>query len=96
MFAKVIAKPGERERLLQLLLQASREPMPGCETYIVNVAPSEPNAVFVYEVWRNQADHDASLQIESVKALIGRARPLVESFEGVKMDALEGRGLAKS
>jgi len=65
------------------LLQASRQPMSGCEQYIVNLAPMNANTVYVSEVWRSEADHESLLQVESVKALVLRARPLVETFESV-------------
>lgn len=50
--------------------------MSGCEMYVVTLAPTNPNAVLAYEVWRSEAEHDASLQLQSVKALVLRSRPL--------------------
>jgi quinol monooxygenase YgiN len=94
MVGKVIAKPGQRDQVLAILLQASRLPMPGCEIYIVNRSPSEPDAVYVYEVWESQSDHDASLQMDSVKALIAEARAHVERFEGSKLEVEGGKGLS--
>jgi quinol monooxygenase YgiN len=94
MFAKVTAKPGQRDALLEALLAASRQPMPGCDMYIVNISPSELDAVYVYEAWQSQADHDASLKIESVKNLIEKTKPLVASFEAVRLDVLGGKGIA--
>lgn len=70
--------------------------MPGCEMYIVNLAPANPNAVFVYEVWSSETEHTASLQAESVKALALRARPLVQTFESVKLQPVGGKGLSAS
>jgi quinol monooxygenase YgiN len=96
MFAKVIAKAGQRDAVLELLLAASRQPMPGCDMYTVNVSPSEPDAVYVYEVWQSQADHDASLKMEGVKALIEKTKPLIAGFEAVRLDVLGGKGLAGS
>ena len=94
LFATVTAKPGQRDALLQVLLEASRQPMSGCEMYVVNLSGTNPSAVFVYEVWRSEADHDASLHLESVKALVLRSRPLVENFESVKLQPIGGRGLS--
>jgi quinol monooxygenase YgiN len=94
MFAKVIAKPGQRNAVLEVLLAASRQPMPGCAIYIVNVSPSEPDAVYVYEVWQSQADHDASLKMEGVRALIEKTKPLVVGFEAVRLDVFGGKGIA--
>lgn len=66
MFAKVTAQPGQRDAVAENLLAASRETMPGCEMYIVHAATTEPDVVYVYEVWRSEADHDASLKLETV------------------------------
>jgi len=96
MFAKVIAKAGQRDAVQELLLAASRQPMPGCDLYIVNVSPSESDAVYVYEVWQSQADHDASLKMEGVKALIEKTKPRVAGFEAVRLDVLGGKGIASS
>ncbi len=56
--------------MVDLLLEASRllTPLPGCLVYSVNVVPAEPDAVWVTELWRSEADHDASLKMESVMA----------------------------
>ena len=93
MFAKVTAKAGHRDEVAQLLLQAAREPMPGCEVYAVNTSPQEPDVVCVYEVWKSPEDHDASLTMESVKALIAKTKPLVAGFEGTRLDLLGGKGV---
>ncbi len=55
---------------------------------VINLSPTNPSTVSVYEVWRSEADHDASLQVEIFKALALRARPLVESFERVKLQPM--------
>jgi quinol monooxygenase YgiN len=96
MFAKVIAKPGQRDAVLQNLLAASREPMPGCKMYVVNVAASEPDAVFVYEVWDTQANHDASLAMDNVKAIVEKTKPLIAAFEGLRLEAVGGKGVANN
>jgi len=96
MFGKIIAKAGQRDALVEHLLEASRlvSDLPGCEIYIVNVSPSEPDAIWVTEVWRSEADHDDSLKVESVKALIARARPLIAGgSDRVRVTPIGGKGL---
>ena len=96
MYAKVVAKPGQRDALVENLLEASRllTPLAGCDLYIVNVAPSEPDAVWVTEVWRSEADHDDSLKMDSVRELIARTKPLVESFAPpIRLVPVGGKGL---
>jgi quinol monooxygenase YgiN len=98
MFAKVTAKAGQREALAEHLLEASHLLMSfaGCLLYIVNSSLSDPDAVCVFEAWRSEADHDASLNIESVKALIARTRPLVANFESQRLVPVGGKGLPPS
>ena len=76
------AKPGQRDALLEILLQASNGAprMPGCRLYIVSVVPDDADAVAVTEIWDDKASHDASLTLESVRETIGRARPFIDGF----------------
>jgi quinol monooxygenase YgiN len=95
MQAKVTAKAGQRDAVLEHLLEASRllTSLPGCELYVVNIVPSEPDAIWVFEVWRTEADHDASLQMDAVKLLVGRAKPLIAGFESIRLVPVGGKGL---
>ena len=76
------AKPGQRDALLAILLDASKGAprMPGCRLYIVSLVPDEPDAVAVTEIWDDKASHDASVTLESVRETIGRARPIIDGF----------------
>src|SRR2546425_11671796 len=83
---KLLAKEGQRDALLEILLEASRTPMKGCEIYIVSKSPTEPDAIWVMEVWQTEADHEASFKLESVKALITKARPIMAGgTESIRM-----------
>ena len=95
MYAKLVAKPGQRDALVELLLEAARlvTPLPGCGLYIVNTEPSEPDVVWVTEVWRSQADHDDSLKLDSVKALIPKVQPLVASISQIRLVPMGGKGM---
>ena len=78
LFGKLSAQPGRREELLGRLLAAAellgRDP--GCLHYVVSTS-AEPDAVWVWEAWTDQAAHDASLEPDDVRALIQQARPLI-------------------
>ena len=92
---KMLAKTGQRDALLALLLEASRgEPMPGNRLYVVSEVPSEPDAIAILEVWDDKAAHDASLQLERVRSLIAKARPLIAGMgESVELRPVGGQGL---
>ena len=52
------------------------------------------DAVWVTEVWRSEADHDASLSIDGVRELISRARPLIAGApEAIRTIPVGGKGL---
>ncbi|MEA2662969.1 MAG: hypothetical protein QOH08_2541 [Chloroflexota bacterium] len=89
------AKPGRRGALVALLLEAARgDPMPGCRLYVVSEVLSDPDTIAVTEVWDDRAAHAASLQLESVRALITEARPLIAALgQPVELHPVGGQGL---
>jgi quinol monooxygenase YgiN len=93
---KLIAKPGQRDALIALLLEASRPVgMPGCRLYVVSEIHSEPDAISIVEVWDDKAAHDASLQLDSVRSVIAKGRPLIAGMgESVELRPVGGQGLA--
>ena len=78
----ILAKPGEREALLAILVDASRgaTAMPGCRSYVVGPVPGDPNAIATTEIWDDKVSHAASLTLDAVRAMITRARPLIAGF----------------
>jgi quinol monooxygenase YgiN len=93
---KLIAQPGQRDALVALLLEASQGGrMPGCRLYLVSEIPSDPDAIAITEVWDDKAAHDASLQLESVRSVIAKGRPLIAGMgESVELRPVGGQGLA--
>ena len=91
------AQAGQRDALLDVLLEAVEivADLPGCEVWIVNTMPDDPDALWITEVWRSEADHAASLTDEGVRALIARARPLLAGFgERFTLEPVAGKGLS--
>jgi quinol monooxygenase YgiN len=96
MYGKMIAQPGQRDALVEFLLEAAKlvGPLPGCELYVIGIVPSEPDTITVMELWRSEADHDASLKLDSVRALIAKAKPLIAGGgDRVRLIPVGGKGL---
>lgn len=95
MYAKFTAKPGDRDALAAILLEAAAlaEPVPECELYIVNLSDSEPDVLWVTEVWSHEEAHAASLTREATRATIRRAMPLIAGVEPVRLTPVGGKGL---
>jgi quinol monooxygenase YgiN len=70
------AVPGKRAELVGYLLEGSGA-MPGNLAYIVAEDLSDPDAIWITEVWRSKADHANSLTLPAVRETIARARPLI-------------------
>jgi quinol monooxygenase YgiN len=93
---KFSALPGRRDDLVGYLLQAAEllERNPGCVHYIVSTS-DEPEAVWVSEVWIDEAAHDASLKSTDIQALIQEARPLIAGMsDQTQLTVHGGKGLS--
>jgi quinol monooxygenase YgiN len=95
LYGKLIAQEGQRDALVQILLEAaeSMHSVEGCEMYAVNISESEPDSVWVVEIWRDEAAHAASLTLESTKTLIQRGKPLIAGMDGVRLQVVGGKGV---
>jgi quinol monooxygenase YgiN len=96
LFGKITTHPGQRDPLVDYLLKAaeSLHDMEGCYVYIINIDPHDLDAIWVTEVWRSQADHQASLSDERVKAIIASARPLIAGMsDQIELTPVGGKGL---
>jgi quinol monooxygenase YgiN len=68
--------------------------MPGCLSYIVAKDSENQDAIWITEVWMDQASHQASLQLPSVQQAIAQAMPLIATFEsGIVTQPVGGVGL---
>ncbi|HEV2661460.1 MAG TPA: putative quinol monooxygenase [Ktedonobacteraceae bacterium] len=78
-YVKFSARPGQRDALVEQFLSVADliDEAAGCELYIINTSPTEPESVWVTEMWRSQEEHDASLTLESAQAAIKRVMPLL-------------------
>lgn len=93
LIGKMIAVAGKRDELLALLLDGV-DSMPGCASYVVAKDPANPDAIWITEVWDSKASHEESLTLESVKAAITKARPLIAGFgDNIVTEPVGGHGL---
>lgn len=79
LIGKMIARPGHREQLIEVLLAGTRD-MPGCLSYVVARDAGDENAIWVTEVWTEREKHEASLELPAVQEAMARGRPLIDGF----------------
>ena len=97
LFGKIVATPGQGDTLAAFLLEAAAglEDVAGCHLYVVNRDVTDPDAVWVMEVWDDADAHQASLQLAAVQELIARARPVIASMgERYELETIGGKGAA--
>ena len=79
LIGKMTAMPGQRDALIAILLEGTTS-MPGCLNYVVATDPADANAIWITEVWDNEASHKASLSLPAVHAAIAKAKPIIAGF----------------
>jgi quinol monooxygenase YgiN len=94
LIGKMTAVAGRRDTLANILIDGTVA-MPGCLSYVVAADATEPDALWVTEVWESQASHQASLQLPGVQAAIAKGRPLIAGFSNrVETAPIGGHGVA--
>ncbi len=94
LIGKINAVQGQRDALVSILMGGMQN-MPGCVSYIVAHDPSDPNGIWITEVWDSQASHQASLKLPSVQSAISAGRPLIAGFgERYETQPIDGYGFA--
>jgi quinol monooxygenase YgiN len=93
-YGKAVARQGEGAQLAKLLLAAAEELRgdPGCELYLVNRQSGDEDVIWVTELWRSQADLDASLERIRGSDQVAAAMALVDDWQMVELDLLGGKG----
>lgn len=73
-YVKITANGGQGDELAQAMLRVadSLRAAPGCELYLINRSPEQPDVIWVTELWLDQESLDASL--EGLRSEAGRAQ----------------------
>ena len=93
LIGKITAVSGRRDELIALLLGGTRT-MPGCLSYIVARDATDPDGIWISEVWDSKTSHAASLSLPAVREAIAKGRPLIAGFSNrVETEPIGGHGL---
>jgi quinol monooxygenase YgiN len=94
LIGKMLVTPGQRDIVVAALLEGSQS-MPGCLSYVVAHDASDPDAIWITEVWDSKESHHASLSLPSVQEAIARVRPMISGFgERFETVPIGGAGVA--
>jgi quinol monooxygenase YgiN len=100
MHGRLGAKEGSRDALAANLLRAAGalNAVPACRLYVVSTTPSDPNGVWVTEIWDSAEDHAASLKHPETQKLIAETMPLIAELpqRGPSLSVLGGKAALSS
>jgi quinol monooxygenase YgiN len=93
LIGKMTTTPGKRDEFITILSEGVGG-MPGCLSYIIAKDTTNPDAIWITEVWDSKASHEASLTLPSVKDAIAKGRALIAGFsDRVETTPVGGHGL---
>ncbi|MBL7933119.1 MAG: antibiotic biosynthesis monooxygenase [Bacteroidia bacterium] len=97
LHGKLKAKSGKGTELSTILLEAAQTltAAKGCDLYAIAKDQADPDSVWVTEIWESKEDHDNSLKLDSVKAVIMKAMPILDGMpqKGQELEVLGGLGV---
>jgi quinol monooxygenase YgiN len=90
--ATMRTKAGHRDDVVRILLSGlDGLRQVGCRLYVVGVSETDPELIWVNEVWESKEHHEASLQLPETRAAIDRAMPMLTGdFTGQELTIAGG------
>ena len=73
---RIVALPGQRDALAQILLRGSRN-LPGCLDYSIANDPQDESAVWINELWQSEARYQSALSLPQVKQATNAALSII-------------------
>jgi quinol monooxygenase YgiN len=88
-------RPERRDSVIAILLRgADGLRAAGCQLYIVSASLTDPDMIWVTEVWTSKAHHDESLNQPDAKAAVAEAMPMLTGeFTSQELTVVGGLGV---
>ncbi|HEY2946903.1 MAG TPA: antibiotic biosynthesis monooxygenase [Micromonosporaceae bacterium] len=93
---KLTAKPGQRDQVVQILLESGRlfEDNSACLMYLVSESVDDPNVIWVTDLWTSGEEHADALKAPELRPYVEQATPLLEGMpEQMEIRPMGGRGV---
>jgi quinol monooxygenase YgiN len=93
---KMTVKPGKRDEVINIMLEAGKpfDDNPACVLYLVYRDASDPQVIWVEDVWTNKDDHAAAMSNPAMRSFIAQTMPLLEGMpEQIEVELAGGKGL---
>jgi quinol monooxygenase YgiN len=94
---RLTALPGQRDRVIEILLESGKlfDDNPACLIYLVSESVDDPDLIWVTDLWTNEQEHARALARPELKPFIDEAiRLLAGPPEQIEIRPVGGRGPA--
>lgn len=98
MLNKLTTRPGQRERVIEILLESGRlfEDNVACLWYVVSEDVADPHVIWVTDLWTSEVEHAAALQAPELRPYVEQTLPLLEGLpQQIEVRPVGGRGLPR-
>jgi quinol monooxygenase YgiN len=79
---RLTAKPGQRERVVEILLESGKlfDDNPACHLYLVTESADDPNLIWVADLWTSEEEHAEALKAPEMRRFVEECIPLLEGM----------------
>jgi quinol monooxygenase YgiN len=92
---RLTAKPGQRQRVVEILLESGRlfDDNGACLLYLVSESEDDPNLIWVVDLWTTKEAHAEALKAPELRRYVEQAMPLLEGMpEQIEVRPVGGKG----
>jgi len=93
---RLTAKPGQRQRVVEILLESGKlfEDDPACLLYLVAESKADSNLIWVVDLWTSAEAHTEALKAPELRPFVEEATPLLEGMpEQIEVQPAGGKGV---
>jgi quinol monooxygenase YgiN len=91
---RLTAKPGQRARVVEILLESGKlfDDNSACRLYLVAESVEDPNLIWVADLWTSEAEHAEALEAPEMRPFVEECMPLLEGMpEQIRVRPVGGK-----
>ena len=79
---QLTAKPGERDRVVEILLESGKlfDRNPACLLYLVADSAEDPNLIWVVDLWTKEEEHSEALKAPEMRPFVEECMRMLEGM----------------
>jgi len=93
---KLVAMPGQRDQVVEILLESGKlfDDNPACEISVVAESVNDPDVIWVIDRWTSEEGHKKALSQPELRPFVEKATPLLVAMpDQTEIRLVGGKGL---